>query len=129
MLIQELRSVATRLGLNTSYESADIVDRMRQWLEEHQGWLLILENVPPDFNLTRYCPSCPKGLVLIVTNHYNLDPIDTRFVPIEVDVTSPTEAYDEFLIELRPSFSEDYIDSSSRSTNKHRLDLDLTEPR
>ncbi|KAL9065850.1 MAG: hypothetical protein Q9161_007958 [Pseudevernia consocians] len=128
-LIQELRSVATRLGLNTSYESADIVNRMRQWLEENQGWLLILENVPPDFNFTRYSPSRPKGLVLIVTNHYNLDPIDTRFLPIVVDAMSPTKAYDEFLIELSPSLSEDHIDSSSSSTRNHRLDLDLTELR
>lgn len=126
-IIQDLKSVAARLGLAIAQESADIVDTLRRWLETHQEWLIIFDNVPQDFVFTKYCPNNPRGLVFIIS-HYDLSPIEMRLAPIQVETMNPTEAYHQFCTELGLLPSEDHLSSSSRSPSHGLLDLKLSQP-
>src|SRR5262249_44080530 len=63
-----LQLAAQVLGLPEQQEAERQVNAVKRWLQAHQGWLLILDNVEqPEEVLSAFLPSRYQGSVLITT--------------------------------------------------------------
>jgi len=76
-LITEIRRLAASLRLPEKDENDPyrVVSAVRDWLNEHPNWLLILDNVEDLSLVTWVIPSEPPGAVLLTTRLQATDPV------------------------------------------------------
>jgi tetratricopeptide (TPR) repeat protein len=98
-------ALAAKLPLPDSVKNADdpqeIIDAVRGWLEMHDGWLLVFDNVVEEAHLRPYLPQASRGHVIITSrsSHWSSSVASLQVRPFEPDLAR------DFLLEL--SGSED----------------------
>ena len=77
-------------------EQAQAIAAFRQWLDTHDGWLLVLDNADAPEFLHNYLPADPQGHVLLTTRAHDLS--DLHFYnPLELEKLSPPASLQFFL--------------------------------
>jgi len=61
---------ALQLPQHTAQDQPTIIVAVRQWLERHEGWLLILDNAPAPAAVQAYLPRSPYGHIVITSRHF-----------------------------------------------------------
>jgi hypothetical protein len=97
-LQRDFQTLARQLNLLAAdlKEPAAIVRAVHGWLQDHEGWLLVLDNADDPSFVGHYLPKGTPGHVLItsrVTNLQNLGVI----TPLRLDILDPAEAQDFLL--------------------------------
>jgi tetratricopeptide (TPR) repeat protein len=72
----------------------------RQWLEQHSGWLLVLDNLDKPESETPYFPGEPNGHILITTRLERLNLPDVK-ASFPLKTLSPSESLDFLLHRCR----------------------------
>src|SRR5262249_56878231 len=63
-------ATALQLPQHTAHDQPAIITAVRQWLERHAGWLLILDNAPAPAAVQDYLPNSPYGHIVITSRHF-----------------------------------------------------------
>jgi tetratricopeptide (TPR) repeat protein len=58
------------LPQHAAQDQPEIIAAVRQWLERHAGWLLILDNAPEPAAVQAYLPRSPYGHIVITSRHF-----------------------------------------------------------
>ena len=66
LLIAEMLQLAPVFGI-VERDQQQIVEAVKRWLNQHTGWLLILDNVEDVTTLQTLLPSMPEGSILLTT--------------------------------------------------------------
>jgi hypothetical protein len=61
---------ALQLPQQAAQDQPEIIAAVRQWLERHEGWLLILDNAPEPAAVHAYLPRTTHGHILITSRHF-----------------------------------------------------------
>ena len=61
---------ALQLPQHAAQDQPEIIAAVRQWLERHEGWLLILDNAPEPAAIHAYLPRSPYGHIVITSRHF-----------------------------------------------------------
>jgi tetratricopeptide (TPR) repeat protein len=65
-------ALAAHLALphHAARDQPETIVAVRQWLEHHEGWLLILDNAPEPAVIHAYLPRTPHGHIIITSRHF-----------------------------------------------------------
>ncbi|HEV7919957.1 MAG TPA: TIR domain-containing protein, partial [Thermoanaerobaculia bacterium] len=88
-LASDYGALAAPLGLPSAVDQPVIVAAVKAWLELHQGWLLIFDNVEKPEDVAPYLPSGRAGQVILTSRNPNWRGIAE---PLQVDVMPPDDA-------------------------------------
>jgi tetratricopeptide (TPR) repeat protein len=66
-LLADLASLAAQLGLAADTAQEAQVAALRSWLERHQRWLLVLDNVEDPQQVAELLPRSPSGQVIVTS--------------------------------------------------------------
>jgi len=100
-------ALAAKLPLPDSVKNADdpqeIIDAVRDWLEMHDGWLLVFDNVVEEAHIRPYLPQAGRGHVIITSrsSHWSSSVASLQVRPFEPDMAR------NFLLELSRSQDAD----------------------
>jgi tetratricopeptide (TPR) repeat protein len=107
-------------------EQTVIVGAVKRWLEQNEGWLLVLDNVDPQEMLRPFLPQPGHGHVLLTSRAHDFQALSI-FKPLEI-IELPPEAAREFLLKRtgRDAGSADKaeIDSLTRELGYFPLALE-----
>ena len=96
-------ALAQKLPLPDEIKNAertqDIVDAVRDWLETHDGWLLVFDNVVEERHIRSYVPKSSSGHVIITSRSSQWS---SSVTPLQVEPFEPDVARD-FLLKLSGS--------------------------
>jgi len=96
-------ALAQKLPLPDDIKNAertqDIVDAVRDWLETHDGWLLVFDNVVEEHHIKPYLPKSSSGHVIITSRSSQWS---STVTPLQVEPFEP-EVAREFLLKLSGS--------------------------
>jgi tetratricopeptide (TPR) repeat protein len=63
-------AAALHLPQQAAQEQRETIAAVRQWLEHHEGWLLILDNAPEPAAIQAYLPCTTHGHLIITSRHF-----------------------------------------------------------
>lgn len=66
-IVSRFAEIAELVGLEVGGDQGQAADAAKRWLEETEGWLLILDNVDEPAVLTRWLPPAHRGHVIITS--------------------------------------------------------------
>jgi tetratricopeptide (TPR) repeat protein len=71
-LASDYAALAEPLNLEekAAQEQRETITAVRQWLEHHEGWLLILDNAPEPAAIQAYLPRATHGRIIITSRHF-----------------------------------------------------------
>jgi Tfp pilus assembly protein PilF len=71
-LASDYAALAEPLNLpqKAAQEQRETIAAVKQWLEQHEGWLLILDNAPEPAAIHAYLPRTPHGHIIITSRHF-----------------------------------------------------------
>lgn len=89
-LLKDFAAIAANLHLplNESQGHDGVIGEVLQWLEGHNGWLFIFDNIADFTTVTNFLPRVQTGRLLFVTRRRVLGPFARC---IELDIMTPLE--------------------------------------
>jgi tetratricopeptide (TPR) repeat protein len=116
-LLADFVSIAQFLQLPEKDEPNQslIVDAIKQWFQQHEGWLLLFDHVEDITAVNAFCPTAGKGHILITTRAQATGTVAT---PCEVEPMDLQEGA-QFLLQrvklLSPDLPLDQVESQERA--------------
>ncbi len=117
--------LAQLLGLpeHSEHDSAQRVQAVKQWMENHTEWLLVLDNADDLYLARGFLPAKPRGHIIVTTRSQMVSALGTKAMHIELDAMEPAEGLFFLLKRAMLVNREDEISSLATGTRDAAREL------